>query len=61
MPSDRTSCRSHLANPFRPILQIAAYWLMLTVRDATPKAEKLAGCEFTALRLRPIKIAASIT
>jgi hypothetical protein len=61
LASDRTSCRSPLANQFRLILHTAAYWLMLTVRDAIPKAEKFAGCEFTTLRLRLIKIAARIT
>ena len=61
LASDRTSCRSPLANQFRLILHTAAYWLMLTVRDAIPKAEKLAGCEFTTLRIRLIKIAARIS
>ena len=61
LASDRTSCRSPLANQFRLILHTAAYWLMLTVRDAIPKAEKLAGCEFTTLRLRLLKIAARIS
>jgi hypothetical protein len=35
LASDRTSCRSPLANQMRLILHTAAYWLMLTVRDAT--------------------------
>jgi hypothetical protein len=61
LASDRTSCRSPLANQFRLILHTAAYWLMLTVRDAIPKAEKLAGCEFTTLRIRLLKIAARIS
>ena len=61
LASDRTSCRSPLANQFRLILHTAAYWLMLTVRDAIPKAAKLAGCEFATLRMRLIKIAARIT
>jgi len=61
LASDRTSCRSPLANQFRLILHTAAYWLMLTVREAIPKAEKLAGCEFTTLRIRLIKIAARIS
>ena len=37
LASDRTSCRSPLANQMRLILHTAAYWLMLTVRDAIPK------------------------
>ena len=61
LASDRTSCRSPLANQFRLILHTAAYWLMLSLRDAIPKAEKLAGCEFTTLRLRLLKIAARIS
>jgi len=36
LASDRTSCRSPLANQMRLILHTAAYWLMLTVRDAIP-------------------------
>ena len=38
LASDRTSYRSPLANQMRLILHTAAYWLMLTVRDAIPKA-----------------------
>src|SRR5215475_7801513 len=34
LASDRTSCRSPLANQMRLILHTAAYWLMLTVREA---------------------------
>ncbi len=32
--SDRTSCRSALANQVRLVLHTAAYWLMLDIRDA---------------------------
>ena len=38
----------------------AAYWLMLTVRDAIPKPRELANAEFATLRLRLIKIAARV-
>ncbi len=38
---DRTSCRSPLANQVRLVLHTAAYWLMLTVRDAVPKTYPL--------------------
>ena len=34
LASDRTSCRSPLANQMRLILRTAAYWLMLKVRGA---------------------------
>ena len=54
--SDRTSCRSPLANQMRPILHTAAYWLILTVRDAIPKAHALATAEFATLRLRLLKL-----
>jgi Transposase DDE domain group 1 len=37
LASDRTSCRSAIANQVRLALHTAAYWLMLTVRDAIPK------------------------
>jgi hypothetical protein len=37
LASDRTSCRSPLANQMRLILHTAAYWLMLTSRDAIPR------------------------
>ena len=61
LASDRTSCRSPLANQVRLMLHTAAYWLMLTLRDAIPKPQPLASAEFTTLRLRLIKIAARIT
>jgi hypothetical protein len=46
LASDRTGCRSPLANQMRPILHTAAYWLMLTLRDAIPNAHALATAEF---------------
>jgi len=61
LASDRTSCRSPLANQVRLVLHTAAYWLMLAVRDAIPKSHALAVAEFTTLRLRLLKIAARIT
>ena len=45
----------------RLVLHTAAYWLMLTVRDAIPKPQPLATAEFTTLRLRLLKIAARVT
>ena len=53
LASDRTSCRSALANQVRLVLHTAAYWLMLTVRDAIPKPHPLATAEFTTLRAAP--------
>src|SRR5690348_14192491 len=61
LASDRTSCRSALANQVRLVLHTAAYWLMLTVRDAIPKPQPLALAEFATLRTRLLKIAARIT
>jgi len=60
LKSDRTSCRSPLANQMRLILHTAAYWLMLTVRDAVPETHVLARAEFATLRLRLLKIGARI-
>ena len=42
LASDRTSCRSAIANQVRLVLHTAAYWLMLDVRDAIPKPRDLA-------------------
>jgi hypothetical protein len=41
-------------------MHTAAYWLMLTVRDAIPKAGELATAESATLRLRLLKIAARV-
>ena len=60
LASDRTSCRSALANQVRLVLHTAAYWLMLAVRDAIPKARDLAKAEFATLRLKLLKIAARV-
>ncbi len=60
LASDRTSCRSALANQVRLVLHTAAYWLMLAVRDAIPKACDLAKAEFATLRLRLLKVAARV-
>src|SRR5271167_3374978 len=60
LASDRTSCRSPLANQMRLILHTAAYWLMLIVRNAIPKPQALANGEFSTIRLRLLKIAVRI-
>ena len=46
LASDRTSCRSARANQVRFVRHTAAFWLMLTVRDAIPKVRELATAEF---------------
>ena len=58
LASDRTSCRSPLANQVRLVLHTGAYWLLLALRDAIPRPQPLATAEFTTLRL--VKIAARI-
>src|SRR6202011_5906632 len=60
LASDRTSCRSPLANQMRLILHTAAFWLMRTVRDAIPKPQPLASGEFSTIRLRLLKVAVRI-
>jgi hypothetical protein len=60
LASDRTSCRSPLANQMRLILHTAAYWLMLAVRSAIPGPQSLASGEFSTIRLRLLKVAVRI-
>jgi hypothetical protein len=60
LASDRTSCRSPLANQIRLILHTAAYWLILTVRDAIPNTHALATAEFNTIRLRLLKLGARV-
>ena len=60
LASDRTSCPSALANQVRLVLHTAAYWLMLAVRGAIPKARDLATAEFATLRRKLLEIAARV-
>jgi hypothetical protein len=60
LASDRTRCRSPLANQMRLTLHTAAYWLMRMVRDAIPRPQPLASGEFSTLRLRLLKIAVRV-
>ncbi len=60
LASDRTSCQSPRANQLRLVLHTAAYWLMLALRDAIPRAAPLARAEFATLRLRLLKIGARV-
>jgi hypothetical protein len=39
LASDRTSCRSPLANQVHLVLHTGAYWLMLKLRDAIPRPQ----------------------
>ena len=58
--SDRTSCRSPLANQVRLILHTAAYWLLLDVRDHVPSWHPLRQSEFSSIRLHLLKVAGRI-
>ncbi len=60
LASDRTSCQSPVANQVRLVLHTAAYWLMLSIRDAIPAASPLVKAEFATLRVRLIKIGARV-
>ncbi len=60
LASDRTSCHSATANQFRLILHSAAYWLLHTLRAATPRRSFWRTVQFDTLRLRLIKIAARV-
>ena len=60
LASDRTSCQNPLANQFRLVLHTAAYWLMLTLRDAVPRRMPLARAEFATLRNTLLKIGARV-
>jgi hypothetical protein len=61
LASDRTSCRSPLANQMRLILHTAAYWLLLSVREKIPEPQTLARAEFATIRLHLLKVAARVT
>lgn len=58
--SDRTSCRSPLANQFRLILHTAAYWLLLDVRNQVPSWHPLRQSEFVSIRLHLLKVAGRV-
>lgn len=60
LASDRTSCRSPLANQFRLILHTAAYWLLSDVRDQVPCPHPLRQSEFGSIRLHLLKIAGRV-
>ena len=60
LASNRTSCRSPLANQMRLVLHTAAYWLMRTLRDAIPVMQPLSIGEFSTIRVRLLKIVVRI-
>jgi len=60
LASDRTSCRSPLANQMRLFLHTAAYWLMNAAQQAIPRTHRLASADFATLRLRLLKVAVRV-
>src|SRR4029453_12808020 len=60
LASNRPICPRPFATQMRLILHTAAYWLMLTLRDAIPKAHALATAEFNTIRLRLLKLGARV-
>jgi hypothetical protein len=61
LASNRTSCRSPLANQMRLILHTAAYRLVHAVRAAIPHPQPLARAEFVTLRLHLFKLAVRVS
>ena len=61
LASDRTSCRSLLANQMRLILHTAAYWLVHAVRAVIPPPQPLACAEFATIRLHLFKLAVRVS
>jgi hypothetical protein len=61
-PLERLICNSHTAeaNQFRLFLHAGAYWLLWSMRRATPKRSTWRVMQFDTLRLRLIKIAARV-
>src|SRR5690349_1175474 len=51
LASDRTSCRSPLANRVRLVLHTGRYWVMLTARGGIPSPHRLGTAEFASLSI----------
>ena len=60
LAADRTSCCRATANQMRLFLHLGAYWLMWRLRAAMPRRSIWRVAQFDTLRLRLIKIAASV-
>ena len=59
LKADRLSCHRFLANQFRLFLHMAAYWLVLRLREALYKTE-FATLQIQQLRLRLLKIGGQV-
>ena len=57
--ADRLSCHRFLSNQFRLFLHMAAYWLVLRLREALHNTE-FASMQIQQLRLRLLKIGAQV-
>jgi hypothetical protein len=61
LASDRTSCHSAAANPFRLLVHTAAYWLMLGLKSLAPKTSFWRHAQLDTIRVELVKIAARVT
>jgi hypothetical protein len=59
LKADRLSCHRFVANQFRLFLHMAAYWLVLRLREALKKTE-FASMQIQQLRLRLLKIGGQV-
>jgi hypothetical protein len=59
LKADRLSCRRFIANQFRLFLHMAAYWLVLKIREALRNTE-FASMQIQQLRLRLLKIGGQV-
>jgi hypothetical protein len=59
LKADRLSCHRFLANQFRLFLHMAAYWLVLRLREALAKTE-FSSMQIQQLRLRLLKIGGQV-
>lgn len=59
LKADRLSCHRFIANQYRLFLHMAAYWLVLRLREALAKTE-LATMQIQQLRLRLLKIGGQV-
>jgi hypothetical protein len=60
LAADRTSCCRAAANQVRLFLHAGAYWLMWSLRALMPRRSPWRVAQFDTLRLRLIKLAASV-
>ncbi len=60
LAADRTSCSKANANQMRLMRHGAAYWIGWTLRAACPKRSPWRRAQFDTLRLRLVKLAATV-